>query len=86
MDLLNNFNGISLVAIMVLSYCAVLKNKYEDCERYARKINIMIIRNIREKLIQGVRRKGAGARGGGQLAADVARRRRPAAPLHESLN
>ena len=26
MDLLNNFNGISLVAIMVLSYCAVLKN------------------------------------------------------------
>ena len=63
-----------------------MKNKYEDCERYARKINIMIIRNIREKLIQGVRRKGAGARGGGQLAADVARRRRPAAPLHESLN
>lgn len=26
MDLLNNFNGISLVIIMVLSYCAVLKN------------------------------------------------------------
>jgi hypothetical protein len=26
MDLLNNFNGISLAVIMVLSYCAVLKN------------------------------------------------------------
>ena len=30
MDLLNNFNGISLVAIMVLSYCAVLKNTKRD--------------------------------------------------------
>jgi hypothetical protein len=26
MDLLNNFNGISLAVIMILSYCAVLKN------------------------------------------------------------
>ncbi|WP_256437853.1 MULTISPECIES: hypothetical protein [unclassified Polynucleobacter] len=26
MDLLNNFNGISLAVIMVLSYWAVLKN------------------------------------------------------------
>ena len=26
MDLLNNFNGISLVIVMILSYCAVLKN------------------------------------------------------------
>ena len=26
MDLLNNFNGISLAVIMVLSYCAGLKN------------------------------------------------------------
>ncbi|MEY4495400.1 MAG: hypothetical protein RL744_464 [Pseudomonadota bacterium] len=26
MELLNNFNGISLAIIMVLSYCAVLKN------------------------------------------------------------
>jgi len=25
-DLMNNFNGISLAIIMVLSYCAVLKN------------------------------------------------------------
>jgi hypothetical protein len=25
-NLLNNFNGISLAAIMILSYCAVLKN------------------------------------------------------------
>jgi hypothetical protein len=25
-NLMNNFNGISLVIIMVLSYCAVLKN------------------------------------------------------------
>jgi len=25
-NLMNNFNGISLAAIMVLSYCAVLKN------------------------------------------------------------
>ena len=26
MELLNNFHGISLAVIMVLSYCAVLKN------------------------------------------------------------
>ena len=26
MDLLSNFNGISLAIIMILSYCAVLKN------------------------------------------------------------
>jgi hypothetical protein len=26
MDLLSNFNGISLAVIMILSYCAVLKN------------------------------------------------------------
>lgn len=26
MELLNNFNGISLAAIMILSYCAVLKS------------------------------------------------------------
>jgi hypothetical protein len=25
-NLLNNFNGISLAVIMILSYCAVLKN------------------------------------------------------------
>jgi predicted membrane protein len=25
-ELMNNFNGISLAIIMVLSYCAVLKN------------------------------------------------------------
>lgn len=30
MDLLNNFNGISLAIIMVLSYCAVLKNTQRD--------------------------------------------------------
>jgi hypothetical protein len=26
MELLNNFNGLSLAVIMVLSYCAVLKS------------------------------------------------------------
>jgi hypothetical protein len=26
MELLNNFNGLSLAVIMILSYCAVLKN------------------------------------------------------------
>ncbi|CAM3815126.1 hypothetical protein [Polynucleobacter arcticus] len=26
MELINNFNGISLVVIIALSYCAVLKN------------------------------------------------------------
>jgi hypothetical protein len=26
MELLNNFNGVSLAVIMVVSYCAVLKN------------------------------------------------------------
>lgn len=30
MDLLNHFNGISLAIIMVLSYCAVLKNTQRD--------------------------------------------------------
>ena len=30
MNLLNNFNGISLAAIMILSYCAVLKNTSRD--------------------------------------------------------
>ena len=25
-NLMNNFNGLSLAAIMILSYCAVLKN------------------------------------------------------------
>jgi hypothetical protein len=25
-NLMNNFNGISLAAVMILSYCAVLKN------------------------------------------------------------
>ncbi len=30
MDLLNNFNGISLAIIMILSYCAVLKNTQRD--------------------------------------------------------
>jgi hypothetical protein len=25
-NLMNNFNGISLAAILILSYCAVLKN------------------------------------------------------------
>lgn len=30
MDLLNHFNGISLAIIMVLSYCAVLKNTRRD--------------------------------------------------------
>ena len=32
-NLLNNFNGISLAVIMILSYCAVLKNtKRHDAE------------------------------------------------------
>jgi hypothetical protein len=32
-NLMNNFNGISLAAIMILSYCAVLKNtKRHECE------------------------------------------------------
>jgi len=30
MELLNNFNGLSLVAIMVLSYFAVLKSAKRD--------------------------------------------------------
>ena len=30
MDLFNYFNGISLAIIMVLSYCAVLKNTQRD--------------------------------------------------------
>ncbi len=34
-NLMNNFNGISLAVIMVLSYCAVLKNthRHEDATR-----------------------------------------------------
>lgn len=35
MDLLNNFNGISLVIIMVLSYCAVLKNTRRTERKHA---------------------------------------------------
>jgi hypothetical protein len=32
-NLMNNFNGISLAVIMILSYCAVLKNtKRHDTE------------------------------------------------------
>ncbi|WP_201721712.1 MULTISPECIES: hypothetical protein [unclassified Polynucleobacter] len=32
-NLMNNFNGISLAVIMILSYCAVLKNtKRHDSE------------------------------------------------------
>ena len=32
-NLMNNFNGISLAVIMILSYCAVLKNtKRNDAE------------------------------------------------------
>ena len=32
-NLMNNFNGISLAVIMILSYCAVLKNtKRHDVE------------------------------------------------------
>lgn len=32
-NLINNFNGISLAVIMILSYCAVLKNtKRHDVE------------------------------------------------------
>jgi hypothetical protein len=29
-NLMNNFNGISLAVIMILSYCAVLKNTKRD--------------------------------------------------------
>jgi hypothetical protein len=36
-DLMNNFNGISLAIIMVLSYCAVLKNTKRH-ESEARKV------------------------------------------------
>lgn len=34
-NLMNNFNGISLAVIMILSYCAVLKNtqRHEDDRR-----------------------------------------------------
>jgi hypothetical protein len=37
MDLLNNFNGISLAVIMILSYCAVLKNtkRHESATKQA---------------------------------------------------
>ena len=41
MDLLNNFNGISLAIIMVLSYCAVLKstkrNERSNTQAFGRK-------------------------------------------------
>ncbi|CAM3598174.1 hypothetical protein [Polynucleobacter brandtiae] len=35
MELLNNFNGISLAIIIVLSYCAVLKStkRYEQTKQ-----------------------------------------------------
>ena len=34
MELLNNFNGLSLTVIIVLSYCAVLKNtKRAECTK-----------------------------------------------------
>jgi hypothetical protein len=34
-NLMNNFNGISLAVIMILSYCAVLKNtqRHESAAR-----------------------------------------------------
>jgi len=37
MDLLNNFNGISLAIVMILSYCAVLKNtkRHENATKQA---------------------------------------------------
>jgi hypothetical protein len=37
MDILNNFNGISLAAIMLLSYVAVLKNtkRHENATKQA---------------------------------------------------
>lgn len=36
-NLMNNFNGISLAVIMILSYCAVLKNtkRHEDATKQA---------------------------------------------------
>jgi len=36
-NLINNFNGISLAVIMVLSYCAVLKNtkRHESATKQA---------------------------------------------------
>ncbi|AKD25558.1 hypothetical protein CL55_00012250 [Polynucleobacter duraquae] len=36
MELLNNFNGISLAVIMVLSYCAVLKNTKRNEQKKSR--------------------------------------------------
>jgi hypothetical protein len=36
MELLNNFNGISLAVIMVLSYCAVLKNTKHSEQKKSR--------------------------------------------------
>ena len=36
MELLNNFNGISLAVIMILSYCAVLKNTKRNESRGTR--------------------------------------------------
>jgi hypothetical protein len=38
MELLNNFNGISFAVIIVLSYCAVLKNtKRSNTQVFSRK-------------------------------------------------
>jgi hypothetical protein len=36
-NLMNNFNGISLAVIMILSYCAVLKNtkRHESATKQA---------------------------------------------------
>jgi len=36
-NLMNNFNGISLAVIMILSYCAVLKNtkRHENVTKQA---------------------------------------------------
>jgi len=36
MSLLNNFNGLSLFAIMALSYFAVLKNTSSDKDLFSR--------------------------------------------------
>ena len=41
MDLLNNFNGISLAVIMILSYCAVLKSTQRH-ERWNKQQNEQI--------------------------------------------
>ena len=43
MDLLNHFNGISLLAIMALSYCAVLKSS----KRSEQMITVMMKKHYR---------------------------------------